>query len=221
MYNRYMKKYSRLFLKIGIILILLFIDLWSKSLMEDLTKNGILDFETGLTIIPHILYFNYQSNTGAAFSLFSGQTIFLIIFTIVMLAVMVVVDCKLHTKNDWFYVGMILFYAGGIGNLVDRIFLGHVRDFIYLTFFPSVFNFADICLVVGIICIIVYILFYYSKEKQLPQKESMTELQEEQQKLDGIKERKVKDGRVVEKSQYEKEEHVEKWDDDKDTDQRK
>ena len=62
---------------------------------------------------------------------------------------------------------------------------------------------------------------YYSKEKQLPQKESMTELQEEQQKLDGIKERKVEDGRVVEKSQYEKEEHVEKWDDDKDTDQRK
>lgn len=207
-----MKKYSRLLLKIGIVLILLFLDLWSKSIMQDLSNNGVLDFETGLTIIPHFFYLNYQGNSGAAFSMFTGKTIGLIIFTFVLLGVMGVVDWKIKTKNTWFYTGMILFYAGGIGNLVDRLFLGYVRDFIYFTFFPTVFNLADVFLVVGVICIMVYILFYYNKEKGIKQPTKDAD----QEQLDAIKQRKVEDGRVVEKSQYDKEEHVEKIDGDND-----
>lgn len=207
-----MKKYSRLLLKIGIVLILLFLDLWSKSIMQDLSKNGVLDFETGLTIIPHFFYLNYQGNTGAAFSLFTGKTIALIVFTFVLLGVMMFVDWKIKTKNTWFYAGMILFYAGGIGNLVDRLFLGYVRDFIYFTFFPTVFNLADVFLVVGVILIMIYILFYYNKEKMVKKEET----DGDQEKIDAIKKRKVENGRVVEKSQYDKEEHVENVDGDKD-----
>lgn len=205
-----MKKYSRLLLKIGIVLILLFLDLWSKSIMQDLSKNGVLDFETGLTIIPHFFYLNYQGNTGAAFSLFTGKTIALVVFTFVLLGIMIFVDYKIKTKNTWFYTGMILFYAGGIGNLVDRLFLGYVRDFIYFTFFPTVFNLADVFLVVGVILIMVYILFYYNKEKQGKQEDKDVD----QEKIDAIKERKVENGRLVEKSQYDKEEHVENIDGD-------
>lgn len=175
--------------------------------MQDLSQNGVLDFETGLTIIPHFFYLNYQGNSGAAFSMFSGKTIALIVFTLIMLIGMIILDYFIskRSKNTWFYTGMILFYAGGVGNLIDRLFLGYVRDFIYFTFFPTVFNLADVCLVVGVICIMVYILFYYNKEKgiELPKKE------EDQARIDEIKARKVEDGRVVEKSQYDKEEHVE------------
>ena len=64
--------------------------------------------------------------------------------------------------------------GGIIGNLVDRIKFGYVRDFIYLKFIDfAVFNVADMCICVGTVLIAVYILFLHNKVKGKTQ-ENMT-----------------------------------------------
>ena len=50
--------------------------------------------------------------------------------------------------------------GGGIGNLIDRIFYGYVIDYISLSFFPPVCNFADYCITVGTVLLMVYVLFF-------------------------------------------------------------
>ena len=62
---------------------------------------------------------------------------------------------------------LILILAGAVGNIVDRIALGYVRDFIYFELIDfAVFNFADSCLTVGTIVLIIYLLFFYSKDEK-------------------------------------------------------
>ncbi len=197
-----MKKYGNIIIKLTVVLVLLFLDLWTKSIMQGLHNNGVLD-PSGIEVIPNFFYLRYQSNEGAAFSMLGGQTIFLIGFSAVMLVVMMVIDWKMPTKNKWFFIGVILFYAGGIGNLIDRLAYHYVRDFVYFTFFPTVFNLADTFLVVGVICIAIYLLFYHTKE----QKQAVVE--NEDQKMLDQKETILDGDRVVEKSQYTKEDHKE------------
>ena len=67
----------------------------------------------------------------------------------------------------------ILIIGGGIGNLIDRIFLGYVVDYIQVSFFPPIFNFADCCVTVGTVLLMVHILFFLDKKdgKQLEKHE--------------------------------------------------
>ena len=70
-------------------------------------------------------------------------------------------------KNDWLYIfGIGLILSGAIGNLVDRLFLGYVRDFISIKLFSFVFNLADLFITAGVICFLVYLLISLIKEKK-------------------------------------------------------
>ena len=80
-------------------------------------------------------YFTYTTNTGAAFGILQGQRTFLIFITIIILGV-IFYYAKLHP------IALGFLFGGAIGNLIDRIFLGRVIDFIDLGFWPS-FNIAD------------------------------------------------------------------------------
>ncbi len=103
-------------------------------------------------------------NDGAGWSILGGQTVFLVAFTsIVMLGIIVYMIIKRKSICKIEYICLSLIVAGGIGNLIDRIrmlidteFSG-VVDYIVFDFikFP-VFNFADICVVLGGIGICVY-----------------------------------------------------------------
>jgi signal peptidase II len=65
--------------------------------------------------------------------------------------------------------------AGGIGNLVDRLTLGYVRDFVYFELIDfAVFNLADSALTVGVIFILIFILFYYMPEDKKKAKKEET-----------------------------------------------
>ena len=65
--------------------------------------------------------------------------------------------------SKWLAVALSLVVGGALGNLIDRVWLGKVRDFIFVFYntdiFPAIFNVADIALVVGVIMICVYLLF--------------------------------------------------------------
>lgn len=142
-----------LIIKIIIVAVLIFIDLFSKTLFQNMYMSDI----DGIEIIPNFLSFIYIENTGAAFSSFAGMRWFLIIFTIVMLTVFLVYDAKAKPKGWLYMTSFILILAGGVGNLVDRIAYGFVRDFISFSIFPPIFNIADALLCVGVVLFAIHI----------------------------------------------------------------
>ena len=91
--------------------------------------------------LPGIVRLTRVHNYGAAWSSFSGMRWLLIVVT-----------------------AAVMILAGGVGNLIDRLFRGYVVDMFDLTLFSyPVFNFADCCVVVGAILGAVYYLFFYDK----------------------------------------------------------
>ncbi|MBQ4617564.1 MAG: signal peptidase II [Clostridia bacterium] len=111
-----------------------------------------------------VFSFRYTVNTGAAWSMFDGQSWLLIGVTSVMvIGLMVVLLSGRFRKHKMANVGAVLVVAGGIGNLIDRLCYGYVVDFIKFDFmdFP-IFNVADIFVVLGAVTLFVYFVFIYS-----------------------------------------------------------
>lgn len=120
-----------------------------------------------IPLIPNVLYFQYLENRGAAFGIFQDQKIFLILLTSLILIGVCYVLWKIPADKKYIYLKLLCFLitAGGIGNLIDRIRLDYVIDFIYFApiDFP-IFNVADIYVCVGMILLFIVVLFYYKDE---------------------------------------------------------
>ena len=118
-------------------------------------------FDVGFFRIIHI------SNTGAAFGLFPGQSFALSIVTIVGVALLLIFVLFVHR---WFplldsmlsKVALGLILGGALGNLIDRLYLGYVTDFIDFKVWP-VFNIADSAEVIGVIIIFAYSLRFLAR----------------------------------------------------------
>lgn len=163
-YKKNSLNYKAILIKIFIITAVIVFDMLTKSYFQNLYKtNG--EFE--ISAVPNIFSFVYVQNTGAAFSIFSNSTTFLIVLTTIFILVIIFADYYANSLNGWFVAGSSMIIAGAIGNLVDRMIFGYVRDFIKLDFmnFP-IFNVADMFLTIGAILYAIYIIFYLSKEKQ-------------------------------------------------------
>lgn len=103
----------------------------------------------GLNIIK------YTENAGAAFSILQGQRLLLIAVAIAALAALAYYTTKIREKR--MQVGMGMLMGGIAGNLIDRVFLGYVRDFIHLGGWPT-FNIADTSMVAAIALITTHML---------------------------------------------------------------
>lgn len=118
-------------------------------------------YNSSITILNGILNFTYVENTGGAYGIGNGNIMMFIIINIIIIALIIkfVISNKKEIYNRTL-VSLGLIIAGGIGNLIDRIFRGFVVD--YIDFSPlvkfPVFNIADICVVLGILIIIISIL---------------------------------------------------------------
>lgn len=118
-------------------------------------------------LIEGVLEFQFFSNTGIAWSMLEGQIIFILFMGIVFLAAVLFFVIKLPDVKKfrvlYFLCGLLT--GGAVGNMIDRICLGYVVDFIYFSLidFP-IFNVADICIVVSIILLAVLFLFVYKEE---------------------------------------------------------
>ncbi len=104
-------------------------------------------------VIPGILQFTYVENEGAAFGMLADHRwVFMIISTLAILAMLFYL-WKFRPDSKLACVGISLIIGGGIGNMIDRIFLNFVVDFIDFCAFPTVwmwvFNIADSCVCVG------------------------------------------------------------------------
>jgi len=121
-----------------------------------------------MEVIPGVLSFVSAHNTGASFSMLDGARWLFIALGVAFVVGMVLFDIFSKAKfryNGWYYVGFTLLLGGIIGNLIDRIALGYVRDFICLDFmnFP-IFNIADCALCIGTACLAIWILFFATRE---------------------------------------------------------
>lgn len=112
-----------------------------------------------------IMDLTYVRNDGAAFSSFSGEKWFLIGLTSLMIIGLFIYAIRDKNKNPFMMVSVFSVIAGGIGNLIDRIRLGYVIDYLEVKFVNfAIFNFADICVVLGAICLVIHVIFLDKKE---------------------------------------------------------
>jgi signal peptidase II len=120
-----------------------------------------------LNIIPGVLQLHLLFNTGAAFSILTGKTLFFYILTPIVACVIIVFFLKLPLKKKYQPMAFCLatLVAGAFGNYIDRLAFGKVTDFIYFSLinFP-VFNVADIYVTLSVIFMLILILFKYKDE---------------------------------------------------------
>ena len=103
------------------------------------------------------LNLTYQENTGAAFSILRDKQLFLIILTSIIILGVIILMVTKRVKKPLYIWSFALIVAGGVGNLIDRIFYGYVVDFVDVRIIKfAVFNFADICAVTGTLMLIVF-----------------------------------------------------------------
>lgn len=116
-----------------------------------------------------VINLTYLENDGAVFGSFSGQRIMLVAVSIIMVLVCGYYLFKYGKKSKIFTVCLTLIISGGIGNGIDRIFRdGRVVDYIEVKLFNfAIFNFADMCVVVGVILLAIYVLFIDSKTNKI------------------------------------------------------
>lgn len=140
--------------KVSIIgLVVFFIDRVVKILI---TNNFVLNVRN--KVIDGFFYITNCHNKGAAFSLFSGNILFLVFVTLIVLYV-IYKTIKKGNINNITKISYGILLGGILGNLFDRLFYGYVidyLDFIIFKFDFAIFNIADICIVVGAIMLILF-----------------------------------------------------------------
>jgi len=119
-------------------------------------------------IIDKVLRFTYVENRGAAFGMLDDKRWIFLVLSTVGIAAMIVFLFKFAKGNKLLSTALAFVIGGGIGNMIDRIFLGFVVDFIDFYAFPKVwmwvFNIADSFVCVGAGLVILYILLDTVKE---------------------------------------------------------
>ena len=136
--------------------ILLVCDIWLKIWIAAHWNN----LEDDRVLIKGILGLTYRKNTGAAFSFladFNGARWVLSILVAITLAAILWYYSRLPDKSIfWFIrVPVIFIFTGGLGNLIDRISLGYVRDMLEFLFFDfPIFNLADAYVTCGVFALV-------------------------------------------------------------------
>ena len=111
-----------------------------------------------IAIIKNFFYLTYVENVGIAFGMFKNRTWFFIISISLISLVVIYFIYKFYNKNKVIACCLALILGGAIGNLIDRIRLGYVIDYLHFKIFPPVFNLADSAIVIGSIALAAYII---------------------------------------------------------------
>ena len=141
-------------------------------IFDQLTKIAAASILPGMggtyDVFPGFAAFTYVENTGAAFSMFSGSTLVLGIISVALAAVLVYIMLKGNKYRSMLLSLSLSFLIGGaIGNAIDRLALGYVRDMIEFTFVDfAVFNVADSFACIGAVMLGVFLLFFWDKAKK-------------------------------------------------------
>ncbi len=165
--------------------ILILIDQVTK-VVADVYFGNVPSAKDSIAIIPGVIELTMEYNRGIAFSMFSDigkiGKIAIVVGTAVLMAVIAVVYFKLDKRRTWLRFALVLIVAGGVGNLIDRVFYqvwdpatatgfrDGVRDMVRVDFKIvdfGVCNFADFFISFGAVAFILSLLFF-DKDALLP-----------------------------------------------------
>ena len=152
---------KKLLLKRFLIIVL---PIFAVMLVFDLVSKHILDSSMQIgqssPFLPGFIDIVIVHNEGSAWGMLAGMNVFFIILTFVFIGILVWYTLSENVVHPLYHIALGFIFAGSIGNMVDRIAFGYVRDFLHFEFWPSfpVFNVADVCLTVGVIVFVVFII---------------------------------------------------------------
>ena len=146
------------------IIVLIAID----QLIKVIVFNTIGKTGDSILVIPNFLQITYVENFGAAFGVFVTRIFLIAVNLLIIFVVAKLLFSKKYKWDNKSSLGLSLILAGGIGNLIDRVFRGYVIDYIDITQVINypVFNFADICIVVGVMLIMIMIIVNTLKSQE-------------------------------------------------------
>lgn len=163
------KKWWIMLIELAVIAVILVADLLTKkAAWEYMTVQGVKD-----GFIPGLINLVMVENRGAGFGIFQGKTIALTVITFILVIGIIVYLFFALKETEWLRISLVFVVGGGIGNIVDRIALGYVRDFLQFAFWEDfpVFNVADSFVTVGAFMLIVVLIVMLVKEGKKNQKE--------------------------------------------------
>lgn len=156
------KYYMSYFVALFSVILAIFFDQFTKLLAVKHLKN-----KNSISIIENVFQLHYLENRGAAFGMLQNQKVLFVIIGIVILIAVILCYVRLPHNRHFLplRICMLFIAAGAIGNMIDRIRLDYVIDFLYfeLIDFP-IFNVADIYVSVSAVLLVLLILFYYKEE---------------------------------------------------------
>jgi signal peptidase II len=123
-----------------------------------MTAVAYLEPVGDISVIPGFFHLTYVRNPGAAFGILADQRWIFMILSVVLCAAIVVLLFRYRGHTRLSYWGSALVLAGGVGNMIDRFRNGYVVDYLHVLFFPFIFNFADACVTVGTVLLLIHIL---------------------------------------------------------------
>ena len=151
------KRWWVMLIELAVLGIILLADLLTKKYAVEflMTQNG-----QSYPLIKGFITLTYTENTGAGFGLFAGNTTALTVITAIVIVAVLVYLILAQKENMWLRVSLLFIVGGGIGNLVDRIGLGYVRDFIKFAFWDefAIFNIADSFVTVGVFMLVIVLI---------------------------------------------------------------
>ena len=146
-----------------------------------LVVNNIALDSGRVTVIPHVLDFVYMQNTGAAFGSMKGEGgrfIFMTFSTLAIVGILIYLFWK-KPKSKLLCTSLAFIVGGGIGNMIDRISLKYVVDFIDFNAFPKLwyftFNIADSFVVVGSFMLIAWMTIDTVREFKAEKQKKLSE----------------------------------------------
>lgn len=138
--------------------------------IDQVTKGliaGSFYIGQSVTVIPHVLHFTYIHNSGAVFGILKDHPWVFNTVTVICVAAALVLLVSGRVKRKLYIWAIGLIISGGIGNMIDRLSLKYVVDFIEVKFiyFPYIFNIADCCVVIGCCLIILQVIIELFQER--------------------------------------------------------
>lgn len=163
-----LKKLLPFFLELILLAFIITFDLCMKDyLVKFLSKCTNMSY----VVIDGFFDLYYSENTGAGFGMFKDGTQALTIVTAIVIAAVCLYLLVFHSDSEWLRIPLVMIVGGGIGNLVDRISLGYVRDFFEFTFVDfAIFNVADAFVTVGSIWLVIYLIVMLVKDSKKSKK---------------------------------------------------
>lgn len=133
--------------------------------IDQLSKFLITQFVPS-TVGNEYFAIEITENTGMAFGFNSGNTKNIFLSLVVIFIIISFIKNQREQLEPKVLIAISMALGGGISNIIDRIFRGGVLDFIKILFIPN-FNIADLCICIGWILIVVFLIIYTKKEDVL------------------------------------------------------